>query len=180
MVSVRALFILDSDYDSLVAKGVIAAASVRTEDGLFEQAYSAHPFASHDRRIQLATDHTLIEFRQDLSPALRPILWARYARHLARVVLTLTALVRRENIAVVRAQDPYFCGFIGWVVSLLAGARFCISIHTDYDRAEELDPATGAPCIFGSRGLARKLERFMLGRAERILVISPSLSAGKP
>ncbi len=168
----RALFILDSDYDSLVAKGVIASALNRDEDGLFENVFTVHPFATHDRDIDLADNHLLIEFRQDTSPGTRPILWLRHFLHLTRVWLALVCLVRRERINLVRAQDPYYCGILGWSICQVTRAKFCVSIHTDYDRAEGLDPVAGVPRLFGSRAAAKRLERFILGRAQRILAIS--------
>jgi glycosyltransferase involved in cell wall biosynthesis len=72
----------------------------------------------------------------------------------------------------VRAQDPYFCGLIGYLVARGTRRPFCISVHADYDKMHELDKRGGAPRIFGSRALARRLESWLLAHADRVLVIT--------
>src|SRR3546814_5502872 len=46
------IFVLDSDYDSLLRKGVVDSISDRLEDGLLHEAITIHPFALHERRIE--------------------------------------------------------------------------------------------------------------------------------
>ena len=166
------LFIVNSDYDSLVEKGVAHGISERREDGFLETAITIHPFAVQNRELDLAPGARLIEIRNPDYRGWRPIQWVVYLAHICAVIFRLVILVRRCEIDFVRAQDPYYCGLIGLIVARLTGRKFCISIHADYDRMDELDPGRGAPRIFGSRSFAKRLERFLLARADRVLAIS--------
>lgn len=166
------LFIVNSDYDSLVEKGVARGISERREDGFLQTAITIHPFALQNRELDLAPGVRLIEIKNPDYRGWRPVQWALYLAHICAVVFRLTSLVGRYEIDFVRAQDPYYCGLIGLIVARLTGRKFCISIHADYDRMDEMDPGRGAPRIFGSRTLAKRLERFLLMRVNRLLAIS--------
>ena len=166
------LFILDSDYDSLLRKGVADGILDRLEDGFLERAITIHPFTQSDRQVDLSPNVTLFEMKQPNGRGPRPVLWFVFLIHLIKVTSRTISLVRQNHVDFIRAQDPYFCGLIGLVVSRLTGRRFCVSIHADYDRMDELDPKFGAPRIFGSRQLACWLERRVLSRADRVLAIT--------
>jgi glycosyltransferase involved in cell wall biosynthesis len=57
----------------------------------------------------------------------------------------------------------------------MTGVPWCVSIHAEYDKLFELDSEYGAPRMFGSRWLAKKVERFVLSRAPMVLPIRESL-----
>lgn len=166
------LFIVDSDYNSLVQKGVVSGIAARNEGGFLGEAITVHPFALCDRNISLSGGACLVEIRNPTGGRVRPILWLRYLLHLCVVLHRVTGLVRRHRIDFIRAQDPYFCGLLGYIAARITGRKFCISVHADYDRMEELAPGRAAPRIFQSRYLAKCLERFLFSRADRILAIT--------
>ena len=95
--------------------------------------------------------------------------------YIARAALGIRRLIGAEAIGIVRATDPYWAAAFGWMATRGMPARFCVSIHADWDVRHDLDPASGAPKLFGSRRLAKALERFLLRRAERVLCIRRSL-----
>lgn len=70
-------------------------------------------------------------------------------------------LIRQSQINLIRVTDPYYRGLMGFFLSRLFHIPFCISVHADYDKRYELDGARGAPVVFGSRKLAKKMEQFL-------------------
>jgi glycosyltransferase involved in cell wall biosynthesis len=84
-------------------------------------------------------------------------------------------LIKRERISLIRAQDPYAIGLLGILLGVLTRVPCCISIHADYDKCYELDGLRGAPVYFGSRKLAKRLERFVLSHAKMVMPIRESL-----
>jgi glycosyltransferase involved in cell wall biosynthesis len=79
-------------------------------------------------------------------------------------------LVKRKNIKVIRAFDPYQKGLMGWAISKLAGIPFCISIHADYDKCYRLDGRKG-----GTPFLFKIIEKFVLPRTQMVMPISEYL-----
>ena len=86
------------------------------------------------------------------------------------IIQSLAKLIRDQRISLIRATDPYWCGFYGWVASRLTGVPFCVSIHTDYDKYYRLTGhKRGTPLLF------KILEGFVLPRAQRVMPIRESL-----
>jgi glycosyltransferase involved in cell wall biosynthesis len=168
----KAIFIVPSDYDSLADKGVLHIVRQRDEDNLLTALWTIHPFALHRRDIAIADGHTLVEFGQPQSAYLRFVSWIRQLNHLLSIVSYLRKLIAQESVDFVRSNDPYFCGLLGYAATRWTKAKFCVSLHADYDKMDELDPYVGAPRIFGSRRAAKWLEWFILSRADRILAIT--------
>lgn len=172
------MFIASSDWDALVAKGVSGMMAERSEGGYFHRVVSLHPLARRSRTIPIAPGHDLVEFGFDAFPggAQSRLLRICYAPlYVLRAALGVRALIRDAGIDIVRASDPYWAALVGWLGSLGTQARFCVSIHADWDKRHDLDPRDGAPKLFRSRRLAKLLERMLLRRALRVLCIRRSL-----
>jgi len=84
----------------------------------------------------------------------------------------IAAYARRYDIKAIRAFDPYFAGLAGWFLKILLRTNFLISVHADYDKLFDIDGPKGAPTFLKSRRLAKKLERFLLARADRVIAIT--------
>ena len=177
----RALFVVPSAYDALVEKGVDGMITERDENGFFSRVVTVHPFTGNSRRIDLGPVHSVIEFGRPRAVARgmpRATQVPALAFHLASLVRRIARIARAEKIDIIRANDPYFAGLLGWLVRcLVPRASFCVSIHADYDKRFELDGSQGAPVIFGSRALAKRLEAFVLRRADLVLPIREHLGA---
>ncbi|MDI6792568.1 MAG: glycosyltransferase family 4 protein [bacterium] len=78
-------------------------------------------------------------------------------------------IVQVENVRMVRGWDPYFNGFIAWLISSLLRLPFCVSIHADYDLGYKLAGAKGRIFLFGSRRLAKILEKFVLSHTKMVM-----------
>jgi len=88
--------------------------------------------------------------------------------------LKLQKVLAGEKIDLIRALDPFKNGFLAWTLSRLNGIPFCVSIHSDYSRSYKIDKKT-APQIFGSFLLANFLAKFILKKADMIMIIRESL-----
>jgi glycosyltransferase involved in cell wall biosynthesis len=175
----RVMFVVPTAYDALVEKGVDGMILDRDEGGYFSRVVTIHPFTAQNREINLNSVHRIIEFGRPNSVARGMPRFAQLpglAIHLLSLVWRIARIARQEKVEIIRANDPYFAGLIGWAASVFVpGARLCVSIHADYDKRFELDGAAGAPVIFGSRRLAKILEQFVLRRAELVLPIRDQL-----
>lgn len=176
----RILFLVPGDYESLVTKGVAGGVLDRDESGFFERVLTVHPFSNVRRTIHLNDVHTVHELARprvggSAGKLLRYLAWGPTV---IRSTVAVARLARRESIDIIRATDPHVVGLFGWMTSrLVPGARFCVSIHADYEKRHALDPAHGAPTIFGRRWPAARLARFVLRRASLVMPIRESLVA---
>lgn len=96
--------------------------------------------------------------------------------YLLLLIAEISLLVKKEKIAILHARDPYLCGLVMLVVSKVTHIPFCVSLHADYDERFRIGGAENSFVLFRSRKLAKKLERFVLLRADRVLPIRESLA----
>jgi glycosyltransferase involved in cell wall biosynthesis len=168
------LFIVNSDYRSLVEKGVVDMILERDEGGFFGKVFTVHPYASRTQALSLNETHQLIEYGSDYPFSFLNFKFGRLANHFLKVVWIIRDLVnlaRVERIDLIRAIDPYWCGFYAWAVSRPTHLPFCISIHADYDKCYFLNGRKkGAPPIY------KALEKFVLPRAQLVMPIREYLA----
>jgi glycosyltransferase involved in cell wall biosynthesis len=168
----KALFIVSSSLDALRAKGVEGRILERDEGGFLEKVITLHPFAPRAHVAMLSSGNVVHEVAFGRSSSFRLLAWLYFAWAIVRTVRYARRLILQERIDFVRAQDPYFSGLVGYLASRWPRLPFCISIHADYDSQHALSPGTASPVVFGSRRLAKMLERFLLRRADLVLPIS--------
>jgi glycogen synthase len=171
------LFVVPSDYASLEQKGVVYMILERDEGGFFQRVITAHPWATLTRLLDLNEAHQVREFGPEF-PFRIPmgllrlplaVMW-RLMRPVS-ILWQLTRVIGREEIRVLRATDPYWCGFYAWVLSKLTHVPFCVSIHADYDMCYRLSGRTeGTPRIL------KRLENFVLRRAHLTMPIREHLA----
>jgi len=168
------LFIVPSDYSSLLAKGVVWMILDRDEGGFFKKVFSVHPHASKTQMLDLNEVHQLIEFGPDYPVSFLNFKFGKPINTLiksALIIKVLTHLIKREHIDLIRATDPFWSGFFAWAISKLAGIPFCISIHADYDKCYRLDGRKrGIPLLL------KIIEKFVLPRAQLVMPIREYLA----
>ncbi len=172
-----AMFIVPAVLHELEEKGVTWMIETRDENGFFARVFTIHPFAPSDRVIELAPRHTVMEFRSEFHGFGRRLAFSRGLVATTQLIKRLVQLIRREPIAMIRAQDPYVSGVLGLVLAGIGGIPCCVSIHADYDQRHMLDPKKGAPVLFGSRRAAKLMESIVLARACMVLPIRESIGA---
>jgi glycosyltransferase involved in cell wall biosynthesis/2-polyprenyl-3-methyl-5-hydroxy-6-metoxy-1,4-benzoquinol methylase len=163
------LFIVPSDYISLLEKGVVSMILERDEGGFFKKVFNVHPYASKTQTLDLNEIHQLIEFGPDYPFSILNFKGGGIINYLLKpipIIKALADLVKRKHINVIRATDPYWCGFYAWAVSKLTGIPFCVSIHADYEKCYRLS-GKGESVPF----LDRVFERFVLPRAHLVMPI---------
>ncbi|MDE5453010.1 glycosyltransferase [Bradyrhizobium sp. CSA112] len=169
------LFILNSDLDALKAKGVAGMIGERTERGYLSRVITLHPMAKETRVVDAGPELPVHELALPAFEGARVRRWLGFIAHVFWAAIYARRLALRESASFVRAQDPYFSGLIGFLATRWPRVPFCISIHADYDQRHALDGKQGAPKILGSRNLAKRLERFLLRRADLVMPIRESL-----
>jgi glycosyltransferase involved in cell wall biosynthesis len=172
------LLISASDYQSAVIKGVASMLAEFDEGGFFDRVLVAFPFARTSTRVNISERVAVRDIGIDWLPLARKSRRLRRVAaplHVLRSVVELARLARRENVSVVRATDPCFSGLIGWAVARLSARPFCVSIHADFDKRHRLGGTSAGATVFGSRALAKRVERFVLQRAEMVMPIRDSL-----
>lgn len=174
----RILYIVPADYDALKAKGVDKMIFERDEHGFFERVVTVHPIAYKNRSIFFNDVFALHEYDPDLLSGLSRSRWLRALLspvHFIRVVTAVVNLIRRERIDLIRANDPYWIGLIGLTAARLTGRPLCVSIHSDYDKRQELTGGGDTFTFFGVRWPARMACRAVLSGAGMVLPIRESL-----
>lgn len=174
----RILFIVPADYDALEVKGVKNMIFERDEGGYFERVVTVHPIANSTRTIMLSEVFVLYEICMNRTRGIMKhrLLRALFAPiHLLRVVWVTLGLVRKERIDLIRAADPFWIGFVGLLVAKLSGRPWCVSIHADYDKRQQLTGGGETYTFFGLQRPARLVCRLVLSSADMVLPIRESL-----
>src|SRR4030042_6403399 len=100
------LFIVPSDYASLLEKGVASMILERDEGGFFKRVFNVHPYASRTQTIDLNETHRLIEFGPDYPFSFLNFKGGGLINYLLKpafVFKRLIRLVKKENIDLIRA-----------------------------------------------------------------------------
>ena len=168
----RAIFILDSSYESLKKKGVSHLIKNRNENGYFEKVWTLHPFCKSGRSIPITPCNVVIELKTNTVVTLRVLSWILFGWHIGFVILYLCYLIHKNKIDIVRAHDPFFCGFIGYIAAKITRRPFVVSVHSDYEKISKLDADGGMPKLFGSTRNAFILADYIFSHADKVLAIS--------
>jgi glycosyltransferase involved in cell wall biosynthesis len=174
----RLLLISASDYQSAVIKGVVSMLADFDEGGFFERVLIAFPFARMTTMVKVSDRVSVHDIGTDWLPfghRLRRVRRLAAPLHVLRTLAVLVGYVRREGVNVIRATDPCFSGLIAWGTSRLTGRPFCVSIHADLDQRHRLGGVSAGTTLFGSRQMARSIERFVIRRADMVMPIRESL-----
>ena len=150
----------------------------RDEDGFFCKVITLHPCCSKTRSISLNEFHEIYEVGFDLIPGSehgRLLMYVQYPAHFFRVIWNAVKLVKKYRINLIRANDPFWMGLFGYLTSRICRVPFCVSIHADYDKRLELDKSISIIKVFGSYKLAKRLARFILSKADRVMPIRETL-----
>jgi len=163
-------------------RGLEDFVTCRDLDGYFDHVWSVHPFASlfvpkgHSGRSgppsthAISSRHTVIEAKVG---SLRPLEWLavpNFALAQIGLLATLSKLVRRERIAIIRAEDPYYNGVIAWLLSRIHRLPLVIGV---WGNPGAIRAGTGRPIMPRFNRwvwLEERIERFVLRRADLVLV----------
>ena len=168
------LYIVPSDFESLKKKGVVDMILERDEGGFFKKVITLHPFTKEDKEIELKENNIVIEYGWKSNTFLDKFKIMKIVgalKILFKLAFIFPFRIKKEKIDIIRATDPYLIGLIGVFYSKLLKIPVVVSIHSDYDKRFLLDGKKGSFTIFGSRKLAKKLEKFVYKNVDKILPI---------
>jgi glycosyltransferase involved in cell wall biosynthesis len=92
-----------------------------------------------------------------------------------KLIFIFPFTIKKYDIKVIRATDPYLMGLIGLFYSKLFNIPLAVSVHSDYALCDEAGGETFK--LLGSRNLANKVEKFVYQSCDKILPISDYLIA---
>ena len=166
------LWISSNNWSWAVAKGNASTYNDQFEGGFFGKVITVHPLARETQTITIGPNHDVVEFGFDSLPGgtrwrLLRILY--FPIYIIIAALGVRKLILQHNVDIIRASDPYWSGFIGWISARTSAKHFCVSLHSDYDREENLDASTS---VFG----AKFLSRFVMRSADLVMPISKFLA----
>jgi glycosyltransferase involved in cell wall biosynthesis len=147
----------------------------RHASGYFERVWSVHPAAdlvgAEKRRIhfiRFTPRHLVVEGVTELYRLPRFLLPLNVLLSEIALLNLLRRLVRKRDVSVIAATDPFLSGMLAWALSRLTGKPLVIRIGGNY---EELYRETGAlamPRLIPTYGLQQLVCRFVLSRADLV------------
>ncbi len=175
----RIMVVVPDDLIGLQKKGVASKILERDEEGFFERVVSVHPLGLEDKITQFNAIHILHEMHLKFrtSQGLRKI-WAtlNLPTFLILAVYKLVRIVKNERVSIIRANDPYWIGFLGVLLKKITGIPLCISIHSDYDHCYQLKGSGNSYSFLGFRWPVVLLSRYVFKQADMVLPIRDSLA----
>ena len=173
------LFIVPEHYDALKLKGTDKMIFERDEYGFFHKVITIHPLCYKTRSIEFNHCHKLYEIGLDLIPGSerwRFLMYLQSPGHFFRVVWNIVKLVKKYRISLIRTTDPFWMGLFGYLAARICRIHFCVSIHADHDHIRELGNKARMVTVLGSFGMAKRLMRFILSKADMVIPIRETLA----
>lgn len=176
------LLVLDASYtlEMIRERGMENSVTCRDLDGFFRHVWSVHPFASlltspaWSPRFgppvwrELGERHTFIEGKVGRFGWLSFLFPVNFLIGQIGLFFSLWALIRRENIRVIRVGDPLYLGLFGLALKAVTGVPMLIRINGNNDKVRENTGRALYPRFFRTAAVEKKVERFVLPRADMI------------
>ena len=176
------LLVLDASYtlEMIRERGMENSVTCRDLDGFFRHVWSVHPFATlltsekwsprFGKPVwhELGTRHTFIEGKFGRFGWLSFLFPVNFLIGQIGLFLTLWALIRREDIRVIRVGDPLYLGLFGLALKAVTGVPMLIRINGNNDKVRENTGRALYPRFFRTAAVEKKVERFVLPRADMI------------
>ena len=175
------LMVLSTTYSLGVLRARQAEHLVTRQDlgGYFEHVWTVHPLVGADPGealvgvgpptvTPLSERHTMIEGKTARSHALARLPNLNFTLAQVQLVLLLDRLVDREGVGIVRG-DPFYNGLLALLLGRLSRRPVELRIIADHDKLFEGAGSLAHPRLFRTRAIERRVQRFTLSHAERVL-----------
>lgn len=176
------LMTIEGDYSLSVieARGLTHEIFSRDAGGFFGHIWHVNPLVGADASepersssgppelVQLRPGHVVVEGHIAISQRLKSLPPLNLLLAQLILILRLSRIIRQEKITVVRAGDPYYLGLLAYLLSKLHRLPLVVKVNGNYD---DIYRATGRPAyprLLRSRSLEKRLERFILKRADLV------------
>lgn len=152
----------------------------RDVNGFFDHVWSVHPAVGaspeHSRAssygppssTRIADRHTMVEGRVGRFEGLDAFPRLNFALAQADLAAKLRRLARRENVAIVRAGDPYYLALLGMVVARAQRLPLVVRVNGNYDHVYAATGALAYPRLLRSRAIEKRIERFVFDKADLV------------
>ena len=177
------LLALEGTYslETVQARRIEHAITGRDLQGFFDHVWSVHPVvgASPDHSeassvgmpscVSLSARHTVIEGKVAQSRVLHILPRTNFSLAQAVLVVKLGRLIRREDVSIVWASDPYYLGLLGLTLGRAHRLPVVVSVYGNFDAMYEATGSVAYPRLIPWRWLEKRIERFVLSRADLVV-----------
>ena len=176
------LLVLDMSYnlEEIQQRQLLHSVTCRDLGGFFEHVWTVHPAATlgtsdawghrfgSPRHLPLTQRHTFVEGKVGRFAWLRVVPPLNFLASQTELLFHLCRLVWREHVTAIRAGSPLYTGLVGWIISRLTGVPLILRVAENYDRSYANTGKPMQPRIFFSRAIEKRVERFVLRRADLV------------
>lgn len=149
---------------------------MRHSGDYFARVWGVHPLAdiagkqSRSIEVQPFSDRQVII--EGVAESLKLPKWLMPLNFLisqARLVRLLRRVILDERISLISCTDPYYSGFVGWLLKWLTGRPLLIAVYGNSDEIYEATGALQMPRLLPFRFLEQRVARFVLSRASLVV-----------
>lgn len=183
-VSGPRMLVFDSayTYEILTRRKIEVIVTGRDLGGYFEHIWTCHPVASllvdetsterfgRPQFHELAPGHTMIEGRIGRFASLRRFQNINFLLAQIDLFVVLWRLIGRERIDIVRSEDPHYNGLCAWLMSRLRRLPLLVGVWGNPGAVRAVTGRPLMPRIFRKVAVEEAVERFVLRRADRVMV----------
>lgn len=167
------LIIAPNDFESLERKSVLYQYENYREDGYFDSVISFFPFTKTNLTKKIDNNKFFYQYgwqtKFNFLNKFKLMKFFGTIMLIWKILFIFPFVIKKYNIKIIRATDPYLSGLIGLYYSKLFKIPLAVSVHSDYDKGDELGGKTFK--LFGSRRIADKLAKFVYKHCDVILPI---------
>ena len=182
IVSNKKLFVIwtSHSYRSLKTFGHEELALQHDSGGWFDFVYTlypvlgAHPidkeisFKGPIRFTYLSPKHLYIEAKLASLPFLKYVNLCNTILSQVFVLFSSARIIRKENVSIIRANDPFITGVYAYILSRMTGRPFGLRVGANYDLLFKSGTMIGKK-IFKFYFIQKIIARFVFSRAEFIM-----------
>lgn len=180
------LLVLDASYtlEMIRERGMENSVTCRDLDGFFRHVWSVHPFATLLTSEEwspcfgkpvwhnMGPRHTFIEGKVGRFGWLSLLFPFNFLIGQIGLFFSLWALIRREDVRVIRVGDPLYLGLFGLALKAVTGVPMLIRINGNNDKVRENTGRALYPRFFRTAATEKMVERFVLPRADLIAALN--------
>jgi glycosyltransferase involved in cell wall biosynthesis len=174
-VSRAILYFVPADLDALSKKGVLSMVNEREEFGYFTKVITIHPFTKKTQIYRASTSHLIYEIGFDKYRVPKSLLFIFYPYHFLRIICVAIILIKKNKVDVIRGNDPAWMGLLAYILSFITRVPYVVSIHSDIEKRNQLDPKIRLTNITKIRSINNFFLRLIFLNAAYVLPIRKSL-----
>jgi len=182
----RNMLVVDSAYcySDLKSRQLENFVLARDPGRFFSKVITIHPFAGVQFSDSLESDafygrpsiyeldnrNQFLEGKRGRFALLRKFEFLNYSLSFISILKLVLNFQKEYKLNVVRAEDALLNGFIGWLLSSLTRTPLIVGIWANFDAIRRDTKKPNMPRLFRSIRLEQTLEKFVLSRADIVLV----------